>query len=81
MVLEMLHATLEERLRIAKAHVALANMSVHRQRERVSEMEQAGRDATATKRPKRLLNNVLGLRAMRLATVKRLTAQLAKLPK
>ena len=44
-------------------------------------MERAGRDTTATKRTKRLLNNVLGLQAMRIATVKRLTAQLAKLPK
>jgi hypothetical protein len=65
---KMLRATLEERLRIAKAHVALGNMSIHRQRERVSEMEQAGRDTTATKRTKRLLNNVLGLQAMRIAT-------------
>ena len=81
MVLKMLRAILEERLRIAKAHVALGNMSIHRQRERVFEMEQAGRDTTATKRTKRLLNNVLGLQAMRIATVKRLTAQLAKLPK
>jgi hypothetical protein len=64
----MLRATLEERLRIAKAHVALGNMSIHHQRERLSEMEQAGRDTTATKRTKRLLNNVLGLQAMRIAT-------------
>ena len=77
----MLRATLEERLRIAKAHVALGNMSIHSQREGVSQMEQAGRDTTATKRTKRLLNNVLGLQAMRIATVKRLTAQVAKLPK
>ena len=75
----MLRATLEERLRIAKAHVALGN--IHSQREGVSQMEQAGRDTTATKRTKRLLNNVLGLQAMRIATVKRLTAQVAKLPK
>ena len=37
-------------------------------------MERAGRDTTATKRTKRLLNNVLGLWAMRIATVRLLTA-------
>ena len=74
----MNRATLEQRLRAAKAHVALGDDHIDRQRELVSALKKGGRDATAAQT---LLNTFRGLQEVHVANMLRLTDELAKLPK
>jgi hypothetical protein len=69
---------LEERLKVAKAHVALARESVRRRREIVLELERARRD---TSKANRLLQQALDLEQVDIAEMERLAAELAKLQK
>jgi len=71
-------ATLEQRLRAAKAHVALGDDHIERQREVVSALKKDGKDATAAQT---LLNTFRGLQEIHVANMLRLTDELAKLPK
>jgi hypothetical protein len=69
---------LEERLRVAKAHVALDRESVRRRRAIVFELERARRD---TSEANHLVQQVLDLEAFDVAEMERLTAELTKLLK
>jgi hypothetical protein len=69
---------LEERLKVATAHVALDRDSVRRRQEIVLELERARRD---TSEASRLLQQALDLEALDVAEMERLTAELAKLQK
>ena len=66
---------LEDRLKVAKAHVALDRESVRRRLEIVLELERARRDTSAANR---LLQQALNLEAFDVAEMERLTAELAK---
>ena len=71
-------AALEQRLRIARVHVALDREHVGDLRKIVRELEDTRGD---TKEAKRLLKNRLKLEASDIAEMEQLTAELAKLPK
>jgi hypothetical protein len=71
-------AELDRRLRQAKAHVAIDNVRVDRQRALVFRFEQVGGD---TELANRLLQSFLELQEFDIAEVDRLTAELAKLQK
>ena len=67
-------ATLEEQFRLTKAHVALANEQIARQRELVSLLEQAGKDATAANQ---MLKHLEKLQEVFVAEAWKLSLQLA----
>ena len=67
-------ATLEEQFRLTKAHVALGNEQIARQRELVSLLEQAGKDATTANQ---MLRHLEKLQEVFVAEAWKLSLQLA----
>jgi arginine repressor len=67
-------AILGEQLRLTKVHIALGNEQIARQRELVSLLEQAGKDATAANQ---LLKHLEKLQKVFVAEAWKLSVQLA----
>jgi hypothetical protein len=70
-------ATLEEQFRLTKAHVALGNEQIARQRELIRLLEQAGKDAAAANQ---LLRHLEKLQEVFVAEAWKLSVQLASIP-